>query len=299
MGIMLQYSQLLQLIVLCFLAAAVVNDLRKREVPNWVNYGLIITGVSLSLLQSIVAADWHFLAFSLAGAAAALAVAALMFYTGQWGGGDSKLLIGIGAMLGLPFSSNAPFISVESPAVSFLLNLVVISVLYATAIGMFMALKKKNRKRFAAAVRKQMAAYSALRKLLLIAAAVGLVIVLAVDDAIIKLGVVALLTALLFGLYLSIMAKAVEMACMLKRVSPLKLTEGDWIANDVIVDGRRICGPKDLGVDERQMRQMVLLYRKGKVRTVLIKEGIPFSPSFLIAYVVTIFFGNVFLTLVR
>ena len=100
---MLPYSQLQHIIILSFLAAAAVSDLKKREVPNWVNYGLVVVGIGLSLLQSIVFADWHFLAFSIVGAAAALALAALMFYTGQWGGGDSKLLIGMGAALGLPF----------------------------------------------------------------------------------------------------------------------------------------------------------------------------------------------------
>jgi len=35
------------------------------------------------------------------------------------------------------------------------------------------------------------------------------------------------------------------------------------------------------------------LKRKGKVKNVLIKEGIPFIPSFLIAFVLSLFLGNI------
>ncbi len=296
---MLQYPLLVQLVALAFLSAAVINDVKKREVPNWVNYGLVIAGLGLGLLHSVVAFDWHFLVFSIAGAAAALALSALMFYTGQWGGGDSKLLIGLGSLLGLPFTTKPPFLGAESQFISFLFNLVAISVVYAIAIGTILAVK--NKKKFAAAARKQLKSksYSLLRKLLLIVSAVGLAIIIAVNDVALRFAFVALLATLFFGLYLSIMAKAVEKACMLRLVSPLRLTEGDWIAKDVVVGGKRICGPKDLGIEKRQIRQLAELYRKGKIRVVLIKEGIPFSPSFLLAYIVTIFFGNLFFVAIR
>src|SRR3989338_6570030 len=148
---MLQYQQLLHITVLSFLTAAAINDVKKREVPNWVNYGLVIAGLGLGSLHSIVAADWRFFIFSLSGALAALALSALMFYTGQCGGGDSKLLIGMGAVLGLPFTTKPPFLGVESQFVSFLFNLVAISVAYAIVIGTVLAVK--NKKKFAAAVR--------------------------------------------------------------------------------------------------------------------------------------------------
>ena len=294
---MLPYSQLQHIIILSFLAAAAVSDLKKREVPNWVNYGLVVVGIGLSLLQSIVFADWHFLAFSIVGAAAALALAALMFYTGQWGGGDSKLLIGMGAALGIPFATAAPFLGIGSQFVSFLFSLVATSLFYAIAIGAFLALKSK--KRFAAELKKQLRSYAVLRKFLLVAAVIGLIAIAAVNDFLIRFSVVIILTALFSGLYLSILAKAVEKSCMMKRVSPLRLTEGDWIAADVVVGGRRIAGPKDLGIEQRQIRQLISLYKKKKIRYVTVKEGIPFAPTFLIAYVVTIYFGNIFFAFMR
>ena len=293
----LQYAQLIQLVVLSFLAAAVISDLKKREVPNWVNYGLIITGLSLNLLHSAVTLNWTFLIFSILGAVAMLATAALMFYTGQWGGGDSKLLIGLGAAIGLQVSARQPFVGLDSQLISFLFNLVAVSLVYAVVLGTVLAFK--NKKRFNAAFKKQLESYSVLRKIALAACAAGLIVAVATPDVLVKFAVLGGVAALFSGLYLSIMAKAVERACMLKNISPLKLTEGDWIAKDVIVDGKRICGPKDLGVDKSQIRQLIALFKKKKLRAIPIKEGLPFAPSFMIAYLITIFLGNVFFIIAR
>lgn len=289
---MLQFQQLQTIIVLFFLAAAAISDLKKREVPNWVNYGLVAVGLGLGLLESVVASDWRFIAFSISGASAALALASLMFYTGQWGGGDSKLLIGMGAALGLPFATTAPFLGIGSQFVSFIFNLVAVSLFYAIAMGLLLALK--NKRRFLAELKKQLRSYASLRKFVMVAAVAGIVAIAAANDILVRLSVIVIVAALFFGLHLSIMAKAVEKACMLKKVSPLKLTEGDWVAKDVIIGGRRIAGPKDLGVEKRQIRQLISLYRSKKIRTVLVKEGVPFAPAFLIAYAVTVWLGNIF-----
>ena len=93
--------------------------------------------------------------------------------------------------------------------------------------------------------------------------------------------------------YMWILTKAVEKSCMQKYVLPSKLTEGDWIVNDIKVDGKRICGPKDLGIEKEQIKNLISYYRAGKIKKVLIKEGIPFVPSFLMGFVVTLVFGNV------
>ena len=290
---MLQYSQLLQLVVVSFLAAASINDLRKREVPNWVNYGLILTGLGLSLLHSAITFNWSFALFSVIGAVAALVLAAIMFYTGQWGGGDSKLLIGMGAALGLKTSMAWPFSSLEDTFVSFLFNLVVVSLAYAVVWGAILGIKHK--KKFGVAFRKQLKSYANIRKVVFVLCALGLVVAIVPGDVLARFAALGLAAISFLTLYLSVASKAIERACLLKNLSPLKLTEGDWIAKDVVVDGKRICGPKDLGIDKSQIRKLVALYQRKKIRVVLVKEGLPFAPTFLIAYVITIFFGNLFI----
>ena len=294
---MLEFPRLVEIVVLSFLTAATISDLKKREVPNWVNYGLIAAGVGFSALHAITAADWRFLLYGVLGIGISLAFAALMFYTGQWGGGDSKLLVGLGVILGLPLSFAAPFVSLESPLVSFFSNLIIVSLFYAVFMGSILALK--NREKFVHSLKEQAKSYSRLRIVVLVFAAVSLVAAIFVRDPFVKLSLVALVMAMLGSLYLSMMAKAVEKSAMVKLVSPFRLTEGDWIARDVFVDGKRICGPRDLGIGKRQISQLIAFCRKKKIRAVLVKEGIPFTPSFLIAYLATAFFGNLFLIVMR
>ena len=79
---------------------------------------------------------------------------------------------------------------------------------------------------------------------------------------------------------------------MLKYVKPQQLTEGDWIAKDVNINGKYLTGPRDLGIEKRKIRKLIELYKMGKVKKILIKEGIPFVPSFFVAYVITLLYGN-------
>ncbi|RLI48695.1 MAG: hypothetical protein DRP09_21205, partial [Candidatus Thorarchaeota archaeon] len=92
--------------------------------------------------------------------------------------------------------------------------------------------------------------------------------------------------------YVWIFIKAVEQSCMYKFVKPSQLTEGDWIAKDIVVGKKRIAGPKDLGIEKKQIHELIELYKQKKVNKVLIKQGIPFVPSFLIAFIVSIIYGN-------
>jgi len=92
--------------------------------------------------------------------------------------------------------------------------------------------------------------------------------------------------------YLSLFVKSIERTCMLNYVEPEQLTEGDWVAKDVIVNNKRIAGPKDLGIEKEQIKKLIEFKRKGLIKKILIKEGIPFVPSFLISFIITLVFGN-------
>src|SRR3989344_4694131 len=83
------------------LAIASYTDLKTREVPDWINYGLIGIGLSLSLLFSAIYWNFKYFINSVVGLSVFFIIAYIMFYTGQWGGGDSKILMGLGALLGI------------------------------------------------------------------------------------------------------------------------------------------------------------------------------------------------------
>ena len=71
-------------------------------------------------------------------------------------------------------------------------------------------------------------------------------------------------------------------------LKPNKLTLGDWIVKDIKHKGKLIASKKDLGLTEEQIAKI----KKLKIKKVLVKEGIPFVPSFFIAFVVTICAGS-------
>jgi hypothetical protein len=88
----------------------------------------------------------------------------------------------------------------------------------------------------------------------------------------------------------------IEETCMIKVIPIHKLTEGDWIVKDIYIDKKYITGPKDLGVSREQIELLKKYSKKGKIKTIAIKEGIPFIPAFLIAFIVTIvmYYSGVF-----
>lgn len=278
------------LIAVLFVALAVASytDIKKREVPDWLSYGLVAFGLGANLLLSIV--NWSIfpLLYSVLGFGIFFAFAFLMYYTGQWGGGDSKLLMGVGAVFGFEFSKSIA-VFFFSPLFSFFMNLLLVGVVYAMVLAVIAAFRR--RKKFSREFVKVLAAQR-YRRIILGMGAVLVVVALVSGSPLAKLlfGAVAVMLASLP--YIFAFSKSIENACMLSRVNPSKLTEGDWIAQNVVVGKKIIAGPKDLGVSKRQIALLNRLYRARKVRNVVVKNGIPFVPSFLAALAVTVFYGN-------
>jgi prepilin signal peptidase PulO-like enzyme (type II secretory pathway) len=273
------------------LLAGSYTDLRTREVPDWVNYGLIFCGFGFALLRTVVYWDISYLIASVIGFCFFWLIAIAMYYTGQWGGGDSKMIMGLGALVGLSIGSIKGML-IEVP---FLLNFVIYSLLFGALYGISWTavLAIRHRKAF----RKE---YRALSKtamvkkaklwLIIVAAALLISAIVAGNpyrSMLLILTVLAVLT-----LYLFLFVKVVEKTCMFKRLPPQRLTVGDWIAEDVVVDGKHIVGPKDLGIEKHQIEELLSLKSKGKIDTVLVKEGIPFVPSFLLAFLACLFIGG-------
>lgn len=270
------------LLFLAFLGLIIgtYTDFKIREVPDWLSYSLIVAGLGLRLLYSAITFDWMFFIYGLLGFGIFLALALLMYYGGQWGGGDSKVLMGIGALLG--FEPN-PF----SFFIGFFINLLIIGALYGIGWSIFLAIKnKKNfKKEFMSLQRKKRRLNLALFVLLLIFI---ILVFLLITDSFLKIILIIFSIFFYLSLYVYIFTKSVENSSMYKMYPVNKLTEGDWIAKIIRYKGKYLCGPKDLGISKKQ----IALLKKFKIKQVLVKEGIPFIPSFLIAFIITYIFGN-------
>ncbi len=280
------------------LLAGSITDLKTREVPDFVNYGFIISGASLSLLFSIIYSDYSFIINSAIGLLVFFGIAYIMFYAGQWGGGDSKMLMGIAAMIGIDI-----FFRKEQFLLGFLINVLLVGAVYGLIWSAFLAFK--NRKTFRKELEKILSQNNVVRikRILLIAMlALSALLFAAYEKSFFDKKGFFLLLSLAFlvltTFYLWVFVRAIEKSAMYKLVEPSILTEGDWIVNDVYVGGKYVCGPKDLGIEKNQIKKLVDFHKRGKVGKILIKEGIPFVPSFLIAFAVTLFFGNAMMWIV-
>ena len=82
-------------VFVALVGAAGLIDLRSRRIPNRLTLGILVSGLALRSLEG-----FESLAVGLGGAALGLALAVVLFGLGALGGGDGKLLIGVGAFLG-------------------------------------------------------------------------------------------------------------------------------------------------------------------------------------------------------
>ncbi|MBI3026672.1 prepilin peptidase [Candidatus Woesearchaeota archaeon] len=270
------------------LLAASLTDLKTREVPDWLNYGLIISGIALNLLFSVIYSTHSFIINSIVGLIIFFGIAYIMFYAGQWGGGDSKILMGLGAMIGIDLSSTS-----HQFLFGFFISSLFVGAIYGLLWSIWLAFK--NKKKFLTAYTKISSGKNIVKikktmVIFLLALLFSLLFIVRTNTIRTLLLSASLLILVTF--YLWIFVKAIEKSSMYKSVEPSKLTEGDWIVDDVYVEGKYITGPKELGISKSQIRKLVQFHKQKKVRKILIKEGIPFVPSFFIAFCITWVFGN-------
>jgi prepilin signal peptidase PulO-like enzyme (type II secretory pathway) len=90
------------------------------------------------------------------------------------------------------------------------------------------------------------------------------------------------LVAIYLLVYSWIFMKVVEKEIMVKEYPISKLTEGDWVVHEV-KNGKKIIVPANsTGITLEQIAQL----KKTKLKSVTVKEGIPFVPGFMLAFIV-------------
>lgn len=213
-----------------FLFAASIHDLRTREVPDLLSYGFILFSIAYGIVRAMLFSSWQPLFQMLGGALAMLFLGLLFFYTGQWGGADSKLLIGVGALLGLGFGS--------WDALFFLIFLLFGGAVYGLAYVAFLILKhwRPFRKEFLKLVREpHIRRY---RILVLLLSFLLLLFSLSLEGF--SRFLLALLVILFYTLFYAwLIVKAVEESILIKQYPVTRLTEGDWVHEEVWVEKKQ------------------------------------------------------------
>lgn len=260
----------LGLIWLCF---AVVQDLRTREISNWLNFSLLGFALLYRGFVSISRADASFFWWGVGGTFFFMALAYILYYAHGFAGGDAKLLMALGPIMPFERLNDLMVIGLGFVLVLFVCGSLY-SLLYTAAyVPRRWMLFKRTFKNI----------FSTSRKLLWICFGLGLA-------AGFLIGLLDPLAGILFFIafallpLLYIYGKTLERCFFIKKMSPQQLTEGDWLVHDVSI-GKTIIHADVHGLTLRD----IALLRKAK-KQVMIKEGIPFSPAFFFAFLFMVFY---------
>ena len=193
----------------------------------------------------------------------------LLYYGKIFAGGDAKLMIALGTVL--PFSPN--LIGNLQIFISFLFLFFLCGSVYGIAASGYFALRnfKNFRKEFVTGYKQSLTLTIALSLLGLLIMIYGLFFI----QFLFYFGIFVFILPLLY-VYL----KSVDNSCMLKRINPKFLMEGDWLYKDVKV-GSKIIKANWEGLKKEDIKLLVK-----KKRLVTIRQGVAFGPVFLISFLI-------------
>lgn len=264
--------EIIFLIVLAgiWITVAVVNDVKKTEVPDWLNFSLIIFALGFRFFYCLFwVGNFDFLNQGLIGLGVFVVLGNLLYYSRFFAGGDAKLMMALGAILPLSTSiyENINFF------IQFLLFFLISGLIYSLLFSFIIAIK--NFKKFK---REFLGKLVAEKRLICLIVFSGIFFIFVCSIYSIYLSLFGFVFFYVIPL-LYLFAYAVEESSMIKLLSYNKLTEGDWLYRDVRL-GKKVIISKWDGLSRKEIN----LLRKHK-KNVWIKKGIPFTPAFLIGFI--------------
>jgi len=265
-----------------------IVDIKIKEVPDWISFSLIATGLIIRLMHSIIFSEWQYFFYGLLGLGATFLIGNLLYHTNQWGGGDAKLLMGLGATL-----STKPFYLQESsmPFLAILFIYILISGAFY-GVAWSISLVARNFKGFKSEFKHLLKTGKShtLQTTSLLASLVLLIMIFFANSLSLRITLLlfALMLSLFFYSYIAI--KSIENLHFYKKIPIDKLVEGDWLAKEVKLRNKIVLS-KRTTIEKKHINEL----KKLNIRQVLIKEGIPFVPPFLIGTVLALIIGNPFI----
>ena len=255
---------------------AVVQDLKTREIANWLNFSLIIFALGFRFFYSLFIGEFGFFYQGIYGLGIFFIIGNLFYYGRIFAGGDAKLMIALGAVL--PFKES--FYENLNFFLIFLAVFLFVGAIYSLIISLWFSFR--NFKSFKKEFKKQLIK---LKKYYLLG--LFLAIFLAFLGFVIEIFLIFGVLVFVF-LNLYIYAKAVDESSMIRKIKTGKLTEGDWLYKNTKV-GRKTIKASWEGLNKSDIELLKKKYKEIKIR-----YGIPFSPVFLISFLILIwFFWNV------
>ena len=262
----------LVVLALVWITYASIQDLRMREVANWLNFSLIIFALGFRFFWSLFSeSGFGFFYQGLIGFGIFLILGNLFYYGRLFAGGDAKLMIALGTIL--PFSESFSFNL--NIFVWFFGLFIFVGAIYGFLWSIVLAVR--NYKGFK---KEFVKLFNSNRKIILSLMIIGLILWFFgfVHFSLIYLGIFVFISP-----YFYLLAKSIDNCCMIVEVPVGKLREGDWLHEDLKLSGGKVIRKKWDGLNKDQIK----LIRK-KFKKVKIKQGIAFVPVFLISFLILI-----------
>ncbi|UCG95140.1 MAG: prepilin peptidase [archaeon] len=260
-------------------------DLRTTEIPDEIPLAMVLLGLLIRFSYSLFSGDWGFLLFPAIIGGGFFLFGMMMYYTGQWGGGDAKVLGAIGVLIGTLPAGLFP-LSVFPLFLSLIVNVFLVGAVYIIIYAIVMSfLNKKIASNFFKSLKGSSTEFA------IIVSAISFFIV---ANVLVFWNLFGLLNLWLIfgaaaggiGFYLLWkFLKSVENVGFMKKIKTARLREGDMLGEDI----------KKLNLNKKIIRGLTK-EEVGKIRklkkTVWIREGVRFAPVFPISIAVTLLFDN-------
>jgi hypothetical protein len=273
-ALILNENLFLIILGLIFITGAVLQDLRRREVDNIWNFSLIGFALAYRAIVSVSSGNYWFLFNGIIGWAVFILLGNLFYYGRLFAGGDAKLIMSLGTILPLSYDWIVNFKIFGL----FVLLFMVCGSIYAIVWSLFLVVS--NFRKFAIEFAKQWKIYRRIAYLAFTFSVLWAIFSVYVQRIeLVFIALVVFIFPLLF-----VFAKSVEESCMVVKVKWNNITVGDWLYKDSIVNGKKIKAHFE-GLSNENVSHI----KKHKA-TVFIKYGIPFTPAFLLAFIVLLLF---------
>ena len=273
---------LLFVVALIGSTAAGLYDLKTTEIPDEIPYVMMAIGIAGNIIKSyLVWSYWPFLLSMIVGLAF-LGFGFLMYYLGQWGGGDAKILSAIGFLVpvlppGINVNLMFPF------PIGFFFNVFLVGALYMIVYAIVLSFI--NRDIWSAFLEglKANAKIFTMFNLSLLALLIFSVTLLTkyyelipLNDMIVFSLMIFLITTGFFILWKFV--KTVEEVGFKKKIPMSQLKVGDVPMDYKIWEG----------ITEKELKKI----KSSGEKYVWIKEGVRFAPAFPLALIFTILVGD-------
>ncbi len=273
------------ILILVALAGSLLSgviDLKTTEIPDQIPYAMMVLGIIGNAVISVLAGSYWPLLSSFFVGLIFLGIGFLFYYFGQWGGGDAKLLSGIGFLLPqLPIQYSAkllfPF------PLTFFFNLFLVGAVYMIVYALVLSfMNKKIWSVFFYDIKANAKMLLVLNViittgLLLFGSIVLRNFIIMSFVQMIRFEITIVLA--IFGMFLIWrFTKTVEDVGFKKRISTSELREGDVLLDSKVWEGLTL--------------EQIKKVKASKKKHVWIKEGVRFGLAFPLALLFTLFIGD-------